>query len=208
MSSKSNLKKIRGTFLLGSTVAGIVGTAAASASAQVPGAQEAKNFFKGAYEGAKSLGSGALSGAKNAAKFLGNKISSGASSAEKYIEKSFNSVDNYTGNYMSEGAKWLGKTISKGLGVIDDFTGNIFSKGFNYLKNTSFGKTVSKVTSPAANFVKAHPYASVALSVVAVVGLYKLLKKRPGTEVKKRKIANLGESKSLLNDQENVDDRK
>ena len=164
MSSKSNLKKIRGTFLLGSTVAGIVGTAAASVSAQEPGIQTTKSFF----EGAKSWGSEKLSDTKN------------------FFKSAYGGAKEYVGNYLkniddevSSKASTVGKHIGNFLGKIDDLTGNVVSKNFNKFKNTGFGKAVSKVTSPVADFVKAHPYVtSMALIGASVFVLYKFFNRR------------------------------
>lgn len=189
MSSKSNFKKIRGTFLLGSTVAGIVGTAAASVSAQVPGAQTTKSFF----EGAKSWGSEMLSGAKD----LGAKISEGARSFGNTISSKASSAKGYIGDKVSSVASTVGDFTGNLLGKIDDSTNNIFSRGFNYVKNTGFGKAVSKVTSPVADFVKAHPYVtSMALIGASVFVLYKFFNRRPGKEVKENDIGDLVDQSS------------
>ena len=178
MSSKSNFKKIRGTFLLGSTVAGIVGTAAASASAQVPGLQETKDFFNGAYEGAKSWGSEKLSDTKDffksayeGAKSWGSEMVSGAKDL---------------GAKISEGVKSFGNTISSKASNAKEY----ISENFNKIKNTGFGKTVSE--SHVANFVKTHPYVtSLVLTAASVFIVYKLFNRRSGEEVRKRDVGEI-----------------
>lgn len=176
MSSKSNFKKIRGTFLLGSTVAGIVGTAAASASAQVPGLQETKDFFNGAYEGAKSWGSEKLSDTKN------------------FFKSAYEGAKSWGSEKLS-GTKNFFKSAYEGATSFASSAKEYISENFNKIKNTSFGKAVSE--SRVANFVKAHPYVtSMALIGASVFVLYKFFNRRTGKEVKEDYIGELGNNKN------------